>query len=99
VRSVPRAGRDTSADTSRMDFHISQAGNTVVPAILALESLGLSVEVKSGLVTASDGLRQFTAEDPVAVLGLVKLVETRSERWHASDGEIDDVIDRYGLEE
>ncbi len=80
-----------------MGFHIGQAGNTVVPAILALESLGYAVEVNAGGVTASDGVRGFSADDPVAVLGLVKLIEVRSEQWRASDVEIEEVIERHGL--
>ena len=33
--------------------------------------------VKAGPATGGDAVGQFTAEDPVAVLGLVKLVEVR----------------------
>ena len=80
-----------------MGFYITQAGNTVVPAILALETLGFAVEVNRGMVTARDGEREFTADDPVTVLGLVRLIEVRGEQWRASDNEIEEVIDRHGL--
>ena len=49
--------------------NIFQAGNTVVPAILALEAKGMTVEVGDGQVMARSDLGTFTADDPVAVLG------------------------------
>lgn len=60
-----------------------------MPAILALEAKGFTVEVSESLVVARSDLGTFTADDPVAVLGLVALVETRGARWQASDAEID----------
>ena len=41
----------------------SQAGNTVVPAILALEAKGMTVEVRESLVVARSELGTFTADD------------------------------------
>lgn len=75
---------------------IAQAGNTVVPAILALEHLGFTVSEHDGLWTASVEGSRFVAEDPVALLGLIKLAETRRP-WSATDAEIDDVFGRYDL--
>lgn len=75
---------------------ISQAGNTVVPAILALRSLGFTVERVDGDFVARLPAAMFRAEDPVAVLGLVKLAETRHP-WSATDREIDDVLAEFGL--
>ena len=77
--------------------NISQAGNTVVPAILALEAKGFTVEVSESLVVARSDLGTFTADDPVAVLGLVALVETRGAEWRASDTEIDLALARFHL--
>ena len=70
--------------------HIAQAGNTVVPAILALEAKGLSVATRDGVfvATSPDGATHV-ADDPVAVLGLVALVEIRGNHWRATDEEID----------
>lgn len=76
---------------------IAQAGNTVVPAILALEAKGFTVEVSDGLVMARSDLGTFTADDPVAVLGLVALVEVRGADWRASDAEIDLTLSRFRL--
>ena len=75
---------------------ISRAGNTVVPAILALEAMGMVVEVHPDRVVASSELGRFAADDPVAVLGLMKLVEARGEDWQASDDEIASTLQRYG---
>ena len=72
------------------------AGNTVVPAILALESIGFTVTQEADLIVARAGNTRFAAEDPVAVLGLVKLAETRRP-WRADDEEIDDVLSRFSL--
>jgi hypothetical protein len=37
------------------------------------------------------------AEDPVALLGLIRLVELRSWDWTASDTQIEETLGRYDL--
>jgi hypothetical protein len=76
-----------------MNNHIAAAGNTVVPAVLALESLGYVVTQAGSLFEATNGNDRFVADDPVTVLGLVKLIETRTWSWTASDDTA--VVDRY----
>jgi len=80
---------------------ISTAGNTVVPAILALEELGfvISVEHVGGqdLFRAVRGDETYLADDPVGVLGLVKLVETRGWQWDAADPDLERVMRQYKL--
>jgi hypothetical protein len=76
---------------------IVQAGNTVVPALLALEELGFEVSIEEGSTVATSEDGRFVADDPVAVLGLMKLVETRSRDWRASDEQIDAALQRFGL--
>lgn len=73
-----------------------QAGNTVVPAILALRAMGYVVEQHGGTFSAAAGCARFSADDPVAVLGLVKLAEVRRP-WQAADSEIDDVLAEFDL--
>ncbi|WP_406831720.1 hypothetical protein ABEG17_02575 [Pedococcus sp. KACC 23699] len=80
-----------------MHRRIVQAGNTVVPALLALESLGFSFEVSGDSVVAHRGPEEYVAADPVALLGLVRLVELRSWDWAASDSKIDETLLRYGM--
>lgn len=81
---------------------IASAGNTVVPAILTLEKLGFAISVEregqGAIVRAMRDGECYLADDPVAVLGLVKLIEIRNWEWSASDREIDEVMGRYGLE-
>jgi hypothetical protein len=80
--------------------HIIAAGNTVVPALLALEALGFRVEVTAGehsLCQATRGDESYAAGDPVTVLGLVRLVEVRGWDWAATDAEIDAVFQRFPL--
>jgi len=80
---------------------IAAAGNTVVPALLALESLGFDVlvetvsERQTCRVTRGDEI--YVADDPVTVLGLVKLVEARGWNWRAEDQQLRQAIQRYGL--
>ena len=79
-----------------MDNQIAAAANTVVPALLALESLGYTVVEDGSVVVATAGSERFAADDPVTVLGLVKLIETRSWNWRASDEEIAAVLGKFG---
>lgn len=75
---------------------LSPAGNTVVPAILALRALGFTVSHTGTDFVARLGNSRFQADDPVAILGLVKLVEI-PRPWRASDAEIDQVITELEL--
>jgi len=79
-----------------MTANIVQAGNAVVPALLALEKLGFEVSVGEGSIVASSANGRFVADDPVAVLGLIKLVETRSWDWRASNEQVDQALERFG---
>lgn len=83
-------------DNRSMGNQIAAAANTVVPALLALESLGYTVVEDGSVVVATAGSERFAADDPVTVLGLVKLIETRSWNWRASDEEIAAVLGKFG---
>jgi hypothetical protein len=78
---------------------ISAAGNTVVPALLALEGLGFEVSFERvggrDLVRAARGDETYVADDPVAVLGLVKLVEMRGWQWGAADSDVQRIMRKY----
>ena len=81
---------------------LADAANTVIPAYLALLQRGLSVRrepVSSGGTEvwwiAEDAARRFVAEDPLALLGLVALYETRGLEWQASDEQIDRFIAEF----
>jgi hypothetical protein len=82
-------------------MEISAAGNTVVPAILALEDLGFAISVErvagQQVIRAVRGDETYVADDPVAVLGLVKLVEARSSQWRAADSDVERVMTQYQL--
>ena len=101
ARDQPDALRAMAGIRTLMQ-NIAAAGNTVVPALLALEKLGFNVSVgRDGggrdLFEATRGDESYLAEDPVSVLGLVKLIEMRSWEWRPSDLEIDEVLKRYDL--
>ncbi|WP_280493076.1 hypothetical protein [Nocardia asiatica] len=70
-----------------MQRKVAQAGNTMVPAVLAMEAAGFRV-TEAGAIT-TDGTDTYVADDPVALLGLVKLIEMRGRAWQASDDELD----------
>ena len=80
---------------------IASAGNTAVPALLSLEHLGFSIEISHGdtgaTCRATRGDAVYTAEDPVAVLGLVKLIELRGWSWTATDAEVEAKLRQYSL--
>lgn len=80
---------------------IVSAGNVLVPAFLALLQRGYSVRREA---SSSDGeeswfaenaVHRFIAEDPVTLLALVALFETRGANWAASDHEIDRFLAQF----
>ncbi|MDL9980737.1 hypothetical protein [Microbacterium candidum] len=81
---------------AREGVDISHAGDTLVPAILVLQSLGFTVEQHGELFVAKTSFARFTAENPVALLGLVTIADHRRP-WRASDEEIDGVMQKYNL--
>ena len=65
---------------------IATAGNTIIPAYLALLQKGYSISCESSagaaeeLWVAEDASTRFRAEDPLLLLGLVSLYEIRGKR-------------------
>ncbi len=49
-------------------------------------------------VVAVRGEEEYAADDPVAVLGLIKLIEERSGEWGVSDEEVQEVLSKYQME-
>jgi hypothetical protein len=80
-----------------MEHMIAEAGNTLVPAVLALEAVGYRVSQEGGQFIATSARGRYVASDPVCLLGLVKLVEVRGWAWHATGVEIDTTLERFGL--
>ena len=79
---------------------IVAAGNTVAPAILELERQGFAISAPEAgeIFVATRGDETYSADDPVTVLGLVRLVELRGWEWAATDTEIESVLEKYGLD-
>lgn len=74
---------------------ISSAGNTLAPALGVIRALGYSVSRElDGLrrYKAENSVCELSAEDPLALLGLVKLFEIRGDAWRPSDAEVDDFL-------
>ncbi|MFI6998444.1 hypothetical protein [Nocardia sp. NPDC050175] len=79
-----------------MQHKIAHGGNTLIPAILAIEAGGFRITEQGTLLVATDGTDTYVADDPVALLGLIKLVELRGWSWQASDDEVDTTLARFG---
>src|SRR5262245_54935130 len=83
---------------------IADAGNVLVPAYLVIIQKGYSVaHEKLGyeeeeLWIAENPSNRFVAEDPLHLLGLITLYETRGEEWEASDNEIEAFLKKFGME-
>ena len=85
-----------------MSEHISNAGNTLVPAYLALQSKGYQVWWERGdsapddeIWFAKGPLGDFSACDAVELLGLVTMPEMRGPAWQATDAQIDEFMAKY----
>lgn len=81
---------------------IGNAGNTLLPAYLALQSKGYKVWWERGDSAPDDErwfaegpLGSFIADDPVELLGLVAMREVRGVSWQASDDQIDEFMAKY----
>ena len=79
---------------------IAGAGNVLVPAFLTLQQRGYTVRCQR----AADGTQTWFAEsatveliadDPVTLLGLEGIAETRGAGWPASGKEIQDFLNEY----
>lgn len=57
--------------------------------------MGMVVDVQADQVVASSSAVQFIADDPVAVLGLVSLLELRGADWVAKDEDIAAAFERF----
>lgn len=79
-------------------MRIASAANVEVPAILALESIGFIVSSRiistehEMVWTATGKGDEYVAEDPLSLLGLIKLHEVRGDNWQASDDDIDNYL-------
>ena len=78
------------------------AGNTEVPAYLALIARGYEVSrvCRQGLDddwVAKKGESSFMANSPVELLGVVTMIEVRGANWLATDQEIDEFLKKFSL--
>jgi hypothetical protein len=71
---------------------IASAGNVFPVALACLQALGYAVSNDGGRWRAESERQVFLAEDPLLLLGLVKLLESRGADWQPSDSEVDAFI-------
>jgi len=82
-----------------MSIKITSANNTLVPCYLEILSRGYSIRVSKGENAddwiATRGDTSLHAEDPITLLGLVSMIESRGSNWKAEDEDIDDFLEWY----
>jgi len=93
-----RSARARSFGIDRME-HIAAAGNTGVPAYLALMQEGFRVERQTNgdieeWIAERDDL-QISGSSTVEVLGLYFMRKVRGPNWKAGDPEIDSFLKRF----
>ena len=72
-------------------FTIATAGNTLASALAVLHAKGFVVEAASertGLLQASNGSFTLLGEDPLVLLGLAAIAESRGTDWHPTEIEV-----------
>ncbi|HKQ14322.1 MAG TPA: hypothetical protein VJT80_12885 [Steroidobacteraceae bacterium] len=75
---------------------IAAAGNTEVPAYLALVARGFDVNCNHQSVwIATKGEASFVADSPLQLLGVVAMFESRGPQWEASDEQIEEFMSKY----
>ncbi|HEY9026828.1 MAG TPA: hypothetical protein VIP05_21220 [Burkholderiaceae bacterium] len=71
---------------------IAAAGNVMPGALACLKSLGFAVSTDGNGWRAESESRAFWADDPLLLLGLVKLHDLRGDEWRPSDAEVEDYL-------
>jgi hypothetical protein len=77
-------------------MHLVDAPNVMTPAYLTILSKGYSVTQSGDLMVAEREGSSFAAVSPVALLGLITMIEARGERWQATACEIDEFVALFG---
>ena len=82
-------------------MNLSAAANVVVPAYLVLRTKGYVVHCErssddSENWIAEGPLGRFGADDPITLLGVVSVVETRGASWPATDAELNAFLNAFG---
>lgn len=82
--------------------NITAAGNTEIPAFLAIKALGFDIDrtfldgdQQRELWVARNEQSQFSAGSPLELLGLCAMRSQRGLSWKASDDEINDFLEKY----
>jgi len=73
---------------------IASAGNVLPAAFATLRRLGYVVTLTNNgrLCKAENGAQTFVAEDPLLLLGLVKLQEARGNDWAPTEAEVENYL-------
>ncbi len=75
-------------------MYLTANRDTVMPAMVLILQMGYHMTIdhtKPSFSAEKDG-NTFEAEDPVVVLGLIKLFEMRGENWAATAAEMEEIV-------
>lgn len=103
VFEVMCSGHDIAIDglVDRVPIQLGAAANVLAPAILVLEAQGWQLEHsphnQGARWIARRGIAELLGDDPLQLLSLAAITDTRGTDWEASDLEIDQVKRRYEL--
>ena len=78
-----------------MKIELVAAGNVETPAYLTLLSLGFKVTCNGDTWMAENDSMALSAEGPIELLGLLKIIEVRGAHWQATDDEIEDFVAKF----
>lgn len=103
VFEVVCTGYDIAIDglVDRVPIRLDMPVQAHVPAILALESQGWQLEHTSDGIDAAwiarRGMAELFGEDPLQLLALAAITDTRGTDWEASELEVEQAVRRFGL--
>ena len=85
--------------TADAGIHMTVAANTLAPALSMLHEKGFSVTmVEEGacLLQATKGATVLHGDDPLELLGLAAILETRGACWQPTAAEVDALLALMG---
>lgn len=77
-------------------MRITSAANVLTPAYMTILAKGYTVRNEGELLVATRDGDTFIADDPILLLGVITIGESRGENWQATDAEIDEFVSKFG---
>lgn len=78
-------------------YNLTAAGNTIAPTYYLLIEKGYSIALKDEYWFAENDTVRISADDLLALAGLVSLYEQKGESWQIEDQQIAAFIEKFDL--